>query len=166
MPKRTKYNVAESKIQSRNLWRQVERRGAGGGGGGKGWSHAHRYTDAHCSPPSSDRSLWTWVWLSRQVDHGPAPDQSKWKLFFDWHGCHLSKYNLLPLAFYFLSLKNYFGHNNLPVQMILSTHLFKNQAPHLPIQNAVFRPLFPDWIWKQENNSWQWCNHYFPVSPA
>lgn len=32
------------------------------------------------------------------------------------------------LASCFLSLKDYFGHNSLPAQMILSTHLFTRQA--------------------------------------
>lgn len=32
------------------------------------------------------------------------------------------------LAPCFLSVKNYFGHNNLPVQMTPSTHSFMNQA--------------------------------------
>ena len=32
------------------------------------------------------RARWTTAWL----DHRAAPDQSQWKLFFDWLGCHLT----------------------------------------------------------------------------
>lgn len=164
MSKKTKYKMTESKPQSKYASRQQRQEVGGMDQGMEMCTATQMQAVAHL-----DCSFWIWIWLSSwgwEVGGRRLHRARSWlfpvkTVFLTGMAAILLYTVYYLLAFCFQSLKNYFGHNNLPAQMILPTHLFTNQAltvlrwgcaGEVSKEDAILSPLISDWVWNRETH--------------